>query len=120
MAYQVNFTSKTLLETKFEKNVRGYNAYEVDVALDKVIEDLVYYEINMAELTKRVENLSIKCQNLEKNVKDKELEIAKLQNKLPPLKNDKAVSRENINLLKRIDALEKALYKRGVDPSKIK
>ena len=120
MAYKVNFTSKTLLETKFEKNVRGYNAYEVDVALDKVIQDLVYYEINMAELDKRVENLSIKCKNLEEKVKEKDLEIARLENKLPTLKSDKTVSRENINLLKRIDALEKALYLRGVDPSKIK
>lgn len=120
MAYKVNFTSKTLLEYTFEKNVRGYNALQVDRVLDKVIEDLSYYEFNLDSLAKRNENLELKCQNLEAKLKEKELEVAALQNKLPTLKSDKVVSRENVNLLKRIDALEKALYKKGVDPSKIK
>ncbi len=120
MAYKVNFSSKSLLDTKFTKNVRGYNALEVDMALDKVIQDLKYYEITLTDFTKTIENLSLKCKNLEKSIKEKEMEIARLQSKIPTLDNDKNVSRENFNLLKRIDALEKALYLKGVDPSKIK
>ena len=112
--------TKTLLEYTFEKNVRGYNAYQVDSVLDKVIEDLVYYETSMNDLNNKCEKLGTKCVNLEVKVKSLELENAKLQNQLPSLKNDKNVSRENVNLLKRIDALEKALYPRGVDPSRIK
>ena len=119
MAYKVNFTSKTLLEYTFQKNVRGYNALEVDRVLDKVIDDLIFYEINFADLSKKVEKLTLKCDKLEEKLKAKELEVANLSNKLPSLKEDKAVSRENVNLLKRIDALERALYKKGVDPSKI-
>ena len=120
MANKLNFTSKTLLEYTFEKNVRGYNAYQVDSVLDKVIEDLVYYETSMKYLNSKCEKLSTKCVNLEVKVNSLELENAKLQNQRPSLKNDKNVSRENVNLLKRIDALEKALYQRGVDPSRIK
>ena len=120
MADKLNFTSKTLLEYTFEKNVRGYNAYQVDMVLDKVIEDLVHYETTVNELNKKVEKLSTKCVNYEVEIKEKELEIARLNNQLPSLKSDKNVSRENINLLKRIDALEKALYKLGGDPSRIK
>ena len=120
MANKLNFTSKTLLEYTFEKNVRGYNAYLVDSVLDQVIEDLAYYESALVDLTKKNDKLNTKCVNLEVKVKELELEVARLNNQLPSLKNDKNVSRENVNLLKRIDALEKALYARGVDPSRIK
>ena len=120
MAHKLNYSSKSLLNTTFTKNVRGYNALEVDKALDKVIEDLLYYELTIQEYSKRIENLTIKCNNLEKSLREKDMKIARLENQLPSLSNDTKVSRENINLLKRIDALEKALYNLGEDPSKIK
>ncbi len=120
MAHKLNFTSKTLLEYTFEKNVRGYNAYQVDSVLDKVIEDLLYYENSVQDLEKKNDRLIARCSTLEVEVKQRDLRIAELTNKLPSLKNDKNISRENVNLLKRIDALEKALYQKGVDPSRIK
>ena len=44
MAVKLNYCADDLLNLKFKKNVKGYDAYHVDSTLDKVISDLRYYE----------------------------------------------------------------------------
>ena len=44
MEKEVKFNSESLLDIKFEKDVKGYNPLEVDKTLDEVIKDYKVYE----------------------------------------------------------------------------
>lgn len=120
VARPLNFTAKTLLEKTFTKNVKGYDPLEVDGTLDKVIEDYRHYEKFSAEARPYIIRLESDVTKLKNAVQERDVEIARLKNRLSGIKDDPQVSRGNINLLKRIDALEKALYRKGVNPNSIK
>ena len=53
----MNFNSKSLLDVKFKKNVKGYDAYEVDKTLDDVITDYKFYEQTLAENKQAISEL---------------------------------------------------------------
>lgn len=116
----MNYNSETLLNVKFKKNVKGYDALEVDTALDKVIDDYKKYEKQEKELNALIEKLEKENKKLTKQVKDDEITIKKLENRIKQIPDNPNVNRSNIDLLKRISVLEQALYKKGVDPSKLK
>lgn len=120
MSDKLNFTSKTLLDLTFSKNVKGYDPLQVDIALDKVIVDYRFFENFYHESKPLIKELEKKIANLSKSNREKDAEIAKLSNRLASIKENPNVARENIDLIRRIDALERALYAHGVDPSKIK
>ena len=115
----MNYNSKTLLDVKFSKNVKGYDALEVDETLDQVIEDYAHYEKENASNILTIKKLSERVKELEEDALEKEIEIKKLKKQVDSIPNDPNVSRQNIQYLQRISALENALYKRGVDPKKI-
>lgn len=119
MAKKLNYTSQSLLDTKFTANVRGYDPVEVDKTFDLVIQDLVYYEDFKKEVTEYIQTIEKEIGELKQIKRDNEVEIARLKKRLSSIQDDPNVSKENVSLLKRIDELEKALYKKGVDPSKI-
>ena len=117
MEKEVKFNSESLLDIKFEKDVKGYNPLEVDKTLDEVIKDYKVYE----EETSKNEKELAKCKSEIESLKSKncELEI-ELTNARAELKAmPSGANKDNISLLKRIDALERALYLKGVDPKKI-
>lgn len=115
----MNYNSKTLLDVKFSKNVKGYDALEVDETLDQVIEDYHHYE-KQTELDKKtIEELNKEISKLKEDLRKTEVECKRLQNEVDSIPDDPDVNRGNIQLLKRISVLEKALYKKGVDPKKL-
>ena len=122
MALKLNYSSKSLLDVKFTKNVKGYDPYQVDQALDKAIEDYDAYEKYHKESSDYIRELESSTHELKDRVHELEIEVAKLQNRSRDLNKDAdaGVNQSNIELLKRISQLEKALYQKGVDPTKIK
>lgn len=120
MASKMNFTSNTLLNLKFSKNVKGYDAYQVDVTLDQILHDYHFYESFYAEAKQYIATLENTVKTQKDELRKKDIEIAKISKRIEGIKNATNVSSDNINLLQRISALEKALYLKGVDPSKIK
>ena len=115
----MNYNSKSLLDVKFSKNVKGYDAYEVDLTLDKVIEDYVQYEKQQVKDRETISALVKENSKLKEDARKSEVEIRKLQNEVDSIPDSPDVNRQNIAYLKRIATLEKALYKKGVDPKKI-
>ena len=115
----MNYNSKTLLDVKFTKNVKGYDALEVDKALDKVIEDLIQYEKKTEQDKKTIDELTIEINKLKEQARKDEIELKRLKNIVDAIPDSPDVNRSNIAYLKRISDLEKALYKKGVDPKKI-
>lgn len=120
MAHTLNYSSKSLLDVKFKPNVKGYDALEVDKALDKLIEDLAFYEKYYNDSKNYIRDLESEVQKLKDRIHEQEMEVAKVKNKYSGIRPGQNVTESNIDYLKRISKLEEALYKKGVDPESIK
>ena len=115
----MNYNSKTLLDVKFSKNVKGYDALEVDQTLDMVIDDYDDYEKQLSLDTQTIEKLKKEIAELKETARNLEVENKKLKKTVDSIPKGPEVNKSNINLLTRISKLEAALYKKGVDPKKI-
>lgn len=118
MAIKLKLKAEQIANYQFQNAPRGYNALEVDKFLDIVIGDYLKIEENLLVAKKELDELNAKIQQLEQEKDALVLENKKLKDKVPTIKGD--VTQDNIKILKRIDALEKYLWKRGIDPTKIK
>ena len=120
---KTNLTTEKILDKKFEKDVKGYNALEVDKFLDLIIAD---YKVLLGEISKlKDEVFSLKRENetLKVDIRDKETVISIEKSKLAVLEKNKNYSAEQldpIDLLQRCGKYEVKLSELGVDPSKIK
>ncbi len=120
MAHTLNYSSKSLLDVKFEPGHKGYDALEVDQVLDQLIEDLKFYEKYYNDSKNYIRKLESEVQKLKDKIHAQEMEVASVKNKYSGIKPGQNVSENNIELLKRISKLEEALYKKGVDPETIR
>ena len=120
MPTKIHFTSETLLNLKFDKNVKGYDAYQVDVTLDRVLADYRFYESFYNEAKEYIARLEKDVKKLKDEGRNKDIELAKLKNRFTGISEDTKAGKDNLALLRRIDKLERELYARGVDPEKIK
>lgn len=97
-------TPKEILEKEFKIDARGYRPQEVDKYLDMVIRDYTEYENIIKKLEQDVKDLT------EDNITLKQ-ELRRLQNELEFAKKGETSSRSNnVDLLKRISQLEKAVF----------
>jgi len=120
MDVKLVLSSKALLEKVFTFSNNGYDAYQVDEFLDRIINDYKIVENNLL-ITKESINIytdRIEVLTKENNELKAELEIYK--KKYDGISDSKNVTNENLEYIKRISLLEKALYKQGIDPTKIK
>ena len=115
----MNYNSKTLLDVKFSKNVKGYDALEVDQTLDMVIEDYDDYEKQLSLDKSSIKKLNQEIADLKATIRKLEVDNKKLKKTVDSIPEGPEVNKSNINLLSRISKLEAALYKKGVDPKKI-
>ena len=115
----MNYNSKTLLDVKFSKNVKGYDALEVDQTLDMVIEDYDDYEKQLSLDKTSIKKLNQEIADLKATIRKLEVDNKKLKKTVDSIPEGPEVNKSNINLLSRISKLEAALYKKGVDPKKI-
>ena len=115
----MNYNSKTLLDVKFSKNVKGDDALEVDQTLDMVIEDYDDYEKQLSLDKSSIKKLNQEISDLKATIRKLEVDNKKLKKTVDSIPEGPEVNKSNINLLSRISKLEAALYKKGVDPKKI-
>ena len=115
----MNYNSKSLLDVKFKKNVKGYDALEVDKTLDDVLADYTNYEKETLNNKKLISKLETEVESLKEKVRTLEVEKQKLQKVVDAIPDAPGVNKSNIVYLQRIADLEKALYKKGVNPKKI-
>lgn len=117
---RLNLSSPILLNKKFKAVRNGYDPLEVDIFFDKVILD--YKTIESNALISKNEIDELKNQLKEYKAKNKQLEIenASFKSRLSNIKESDNVTKDNVALLKRINSLEKFIFEKGFDPSKIK
>ncbi|HAV20233.1 MAG TPA: hypothetical protein DCX17_04345 [Firmicutes bacterium] len=122
MSYKNTLTSSEILAKKFRANVKGYDADEVDAFLDGVLEEFRHYEDFLKNELPALEKDGAKLESLSKKNQELEIELAVLKEKFNGLTRHDTldVNQNNLELHKRISLLEKALYRLGQDPTKIK
>ncbi|MDD3206898.1 MAG: DivIVA domain-containing protein [Bacilli bacterium] len=120
MDFKPNLTSKAIINKVFSKNVKGYDALEVDVFLDQVAKDYAVFDRALRERDEYIAELETLIKRHRDRISLLEIENAKYSKRLGNIKDEGKVSLQNIEYLKRIDVLEKELYRIGVDPSKLK
>ena len=119
MGIKLKLNVQEIENHKFNNVPRGYDALEVDKFLDEIIKD--YLKIEQEELVSRKEldDARVLIEKLKQENDKLRLENSKLSAKIPNLKNEN-VNVDNIQILQRINALERYLYKKGIDPKNIK
>ncbi len=94
---------KKILNKKFEIDLKGYNAYEVDSFLDSVIDDYEKFEKIINEKNQKINDLSLACDKLKENLHLKQTQLNELIKQIQILES-KGLS--NMDLLKRVNKLE--------------
>ena len=120
MAIKLVLSSNAIGNKVFPGVIRGYDAYEVDKYLDLIIKDYELIENNYLLEKKEIDDLNAKIKQLESEKKELELELGRIKLKYQNVKPTDSVTADNIDLVKRINSLEKFLYKEGYNPAAIK
>ena len=88
--------------------------------LDEIVKDYESFEQDLLELRQKNDALVSANDKAKKKIAELEANNAILLAKVKNIKDNSKVSLENIDLLNRIKSLENALYKAGINPTKIK
>jgi DivIVA domain-containing protein len=119
MSVQLKLDSNKILHKQFEGTKPGYNALQVDSFLDTVIADYETVEKYSAQMDQKVQELTSLNEMLNKRLTKDEADLAVMSEKLKNISENDNASLSNLDLLKRISALEQALFKLGVDPNTV-
>ena len=121
MAVKLFLNSQTIINHVFPVvNRNAYDATEVDKFLDVIIEDYKLVEANSLVLKKEYDNLVDKSRQLELDKRNLEVELERYKAKFTNIKSSDNVTSDNIELVRRINALEKFLWANGYNPDTIK
>lgn len=122
MGYKLQLGSADVLNKQFKANIKGYDPLEVDLFLDKVLAELRRYEQFVIEELPALEKAGEQLDQAKVRIRTLEVDLAVLNDKLGGLnkRDTTTINRTNLELHQRISALEKALYKLGQDPTKIR
>ena len=120
MAIKLKLNSKEILEMKFPNVPRGYDPLYVDEYLDKIIRDYKVVETNYLLDNTEIAAYKDKINALETENNELKISISKYESRLKDINDNDNVSMDNIDLMRRINQLEKFLYNHGYMPDKIK
>lgn len=120
MAIKLKLNSQEILETQFPNAPRGYDPLSVDEYLDKIIRDYKLVEQNQLLEEKEVVSYKERISKLEQEIQELKILVSKYEARLKDINENDNVTVENIDLVKRINQLEKFLYKHGYMPDQIK
>ena len=121
MALKLFLNSQTIMNHVFPVVSRNaYDATEVDRFLDSIIQDYKQVEENSLILKKEYEELVNKSRKLEQEKRNLEVELEKYKARFANIKSSDNVTNDNIELVRRINSLEKFLWAHGFNPDTIK
>ena len=105
----IKLTSEEIYKKEFRIDTRGYRLKEVDQFLDEIIADYQTFNKIIRDLEEEKANQTEVILNLKQEIRDLKttVEISK------SAQNRDEISGSNLDILKRLSALEKAVYGRG-------
>jgi len=120
MAIKLVLASEEILNKTFRISPKGYDAFEVDEFLDKILRDYRTVENNYLMAAYEIEKLNKRIADLEKKSREDDITISKYSKRLENIKETDDVNEGNIDLIKKIRAYEKFLWNNGYNPNTIK
>ena len=104
----INLTPEEILNKEFRIDTRGYRLKEVDQFLDEIIADYQAFNKIIRDLEEEKANQNEVILNLKQEIRDLKttVEISR------SAANHDELSGSNLDILKRLSALEKAVYGR--------
>ena len=120
MAIKLVLASEEILNKTFKISPKGYDAFEVDEFLDRILRDYRIVESNYLMAAREIDELNRRVQDLETLNRQNELTISKYKKRLENIKESDDVNEGNIDLIKKIRAYEKFLWNNGYNPNTIK
>ena len=120
MAIKLILSAEEIGNKVFKGVPRGYDPFEVDKYLDMIITDYQKVEANYLTTKDEVEKLNKRIKNLEEECHYLEIELSKMKAKYSNVKPTDVVTDDNLNLIKRINTLERFLWRNGFNPDTIK
>ena len=105
----IKLTPEEILNKEFRIDTRGYRLKEVDQFLDEIIADYQTYNKIIRDLEEEKANQTEVILNLKQEIRDLKttVEISR------SAQNKDEISGSNLDILKRLSALEKAVYGRN-------
>ena len=119
MKIELTLDANTIYNKEFSGTNPGYDALQVDAFLDTIIEDYEKMKNYIIENEKTIDELTKKNTYLSQELDEVQTENATLKQKLSGIEANSDTSLNNLELLKRISSLEKALKKVGINPNNI-
>ena len=119
MENKIQLTKEAILNKQFTPNVKGYDPSEVDDFLDRIIEDYKTFEKFEKESKEYIQSLETENRRVKEAYKAVEVDNGKMRARLEGIKEGDHVTKENIELLQKINKYEKVLYAKGIDPRKL-
>ena len=104
----INLTPEEILNKEFRIDTRGYRLKEVDQFLDEIIADYQAFNKIIRDLEEEKANQNEVILNLKQEIRD--LKTTVEISRTAASKDD--ISGSNLDILKRLSALEKAVYGR--------
>lgn len=108
MTHKIQLSPKKIVNKQFQIDFKGYNAEEVDYFLDIVVNDYENFAAMLNESYAQIDKLQKVNDELRQKVNQLEKEKMIQNDQLKSMEDNLST---NIDLLKRISNLEKAVYK---------
>ncbi|MCR4699133.1 MAG: DivIVA domain-containing protein [Bacilli bacterium] len=119
MAVKLLLDSNKIYHKVFEGTKPGYDALQVDTFLDIVIKDYDTFASYVVTTDQQLSEMQNKVDMLNEQLSKVEAENASLKARLGDVSSNEDASLSNLELLRRISKLEKALSKAGINPNTI-
>ncbi len=104
MEKRCNLDIKSILDTEFHVDYKGYSPLEVDKFLDLVIEDYQFYDERIAAMNEQY-------LMQERTIASLKAKVIELEGKAKVIDEMDSSQVSNLDLLKRISKLEEIVYK---------
>ena len=117
---KLNLNAEEILDKVFKTSRNGYDPLDVDMFLDTILHDYKNMESNVVISQKELNEMKTKISDYESRIKKLEIENTSFKGRLSNIKDGDNVTKDNVELIKRINMLEKFIFEKGFDPSKIK
>ena len=108
MNYKIQLSPKKIVNKQFQIDFKGYNADEVDYFLDLAVSDYDSFAAMLNEAYEQIETLEKENEKLKAKINNLEKEKMIQHDQIKSMEENLST---NVDLLKRISNLEKAVYK---------
>mgnify|MGYP002673063015 FL=1 len=130
MEKKIDLTIDAIYKEKFEKDVKGYNAEQVDAFLDRIICDYDAFSEILSSKDAQIASLRAELSKMKEQIANADVDYERLRSlerensvmakQLESIKPGDSPNVENLRYIQRINTLESFLFSEGYDVKNLK